>query len=364
MKITFTSGYGYWGQFLPTDLRDPNSKAMIGGGETAMISMARELAARGHHVTVFHDVARPGTYEDVDYLPTKLYPDLVTALGCDVLVSWDSSLALRYADRAKVHVMAFQLNDAHIGVFDHAVDLYFHPSNWHAERFHQLYPEIDTKKQRARFTNAVDLMRYTQGVVREPHRVIYSSSPDRGLHHLLRMWPTIVEAVPDATLHVFYDTAKWLATTFDLEAKGYPMHTADRAHLIDAAQKAPTPSIVWHGGVGQWQLAREQLASGLMVYPCDPVQPTEGFSMSCLEGVAAGCTLITSTADALPELWASAPDAQLLPLPVDDGVWSEAIIRELLANNTKDFSVQHPLEYTWPALATFWETEFANVLRS
>lgn len=39
---------------------------------------------------------------------------------------------------------------------------------------------------------------------RDPYKVVYGSSYDRGLEHLLKMWPEIKEAVPQATLNCFY----------------------------------------------------------------------------------------------------------------------------------------------------------------
>jgi glycosyltransferase involved in cell wall biosynthesis len=39
---------------------------------------------------------------------------------------------------------------------------------------------------------------------RDLHKVIYTSSYDRGLEHLLEMWPKVIEAVPDATLDIYY----------------------------------------------------------------------------------------------------------------------------------------------------------------
>lgn len=362
MRIFVTSGYSYWGAFRPTDLRDPNATNQIGGGETAMVSIARELAARGHEVTVFHDLDRPGRYEGVQYLPARLFPDLATLMEHDVLVAWDSSHAFRYCDRAKVRILAFQLNDALIGVFDHVVDRYFHPSAWHAQRFKQLYPEIRESAQRWTLTNGIDLRRYAQEVERNHYRVIYSSSPDRGLHHLLRFWPRIKELVPEAELHVFYDIDRWTALTFQLEQMGLVGPTTERAHLVAQARENPPEGVTFRGGIGQWQLAREQLGSALMVYPCDPTQPTEGFSMSCLEGVVAGCTLITSNADALPELWTSAPDATLLPLPVDDDVWVATIVDKLL--HQRERAALAPDTTTWPALARVWEEEILACLNN
>lgn len=359
MRILVTSSYSYWGDFTPADLVSGNRQ--VGGGETAMINIAKGLAGLGHEVLVFYDVSRFGRYDGVDYLPTSTYPDLVTSLDCDVLISWDFSLAFKYASRALINVLAFQLNDASIGVFEHAIDLYMHPSDWHAKRFQSMYPEMSSGKVRTLLTNGVDPMRYTQVADRDPFRVLYSSSPDRGLHHLLRMWPQIIERVPAANLHVFYDINRWLELVDSLVAQGYYVNTKERADSIRAMRGAP--GVTFHGGIGQKQLAQEQLKSRVVAYPCDPVQPTEGFSMSCLEALCAGCELVTTNADALPEVYGNAPGATLLPLPVDDGVWVETVVNRL-TTPLNGSVIRIADQYTWTALAVRWQEEITMCLAS
>ena len=221
MKIFVVSGYRYWGNFLPTDLEKGENQ--IGGGETAMIQVSKNLARLGNEVTVFHDIARYGKYDGVDYLPQNLFVPMACQMEHDVLISWDYPHAFRFADRAAVRVLAFQINDTFIGPFDYTIDLYMHPSKWHGQRYKDLYPEITAKKQRFRVTNGIDGHRYVQdGIERVPHRMIYSSSPDRGLHHLLRVWPKILEGVPDATLEVLYEIDNWRAMIAEVHAIGDP----------------------------------------------------------------------------------------------------------------------------------------------
>ena len=363
MKIFVTSGYGYWGNFTPDDLNGEN--VQIGGGETAMISVSREIAALGHDVTVFYDVNPPGRYHGVDYLPAGLFVPLACNQEFDVLVCWDAPHALRFRDRAKVRVLAFQLNDAQIGPFDHMVDLYMHPSQWHIDMFHELYPEMSTFKSVARVTNGIDYNRYVPVVspdeVRKP-RVIYSSSPDRGLHHLLRMWPLVHKEVPEAELHVFYDMKRWLDLDDRVRAEGGLTNTSERAAIIKDQIEHPEnlPNVTFHGAVGQGRLAREQAMSKVMAYPCDPVRPTEGFSMSILEGITAGCHVISTNADALPELWSSAPNTTLLPLPVDDGVWVQTIIERLTCTPME--AVMYNQIMSWQHIARRWVTEISRCL--
>jgi len=354
------SRYGWWGAVTPDDLKA--GMKQVGGGECAMMSIARELAKLGHEVIVFYDT-KPGRYDGVDYLPRNLYIPMVVQMEHDVLLSWDDTNAFRYADKGKVHVLACQLNDAFIGAFDWTIDMYVHPSQWHADRFHTMYPEMTKSKSIVRLTNGLDYERYavSDAPKREPHRVIYSSSPDRGLHHLLRMWPQVIAAVPDATLHVFYDMSKWLDLDKRMEETGGFNITHERAKFLRDYIAAGVPnSVTFHGGVGQTELSREQLKSSLMVYPCDPVAPTEGFSMSVLEGVASGCNVIISNADAFPELWTNVPGVTILPLPVDDAVWIDTIVSKL--KDPAELTIRYNLELSWAQLARRWEIELRRCL--
>jgi glycosyltransferase involved in cell wall biosynthesis len=172
------------------------------------------------------------------------------------------------------------------------------------------------------------------------------------------MWPYVVDQVPEAELHVYYDTTKWLGLD---EALGEINITHDRAKVIRAAVKSPPRNVTFHGGIGQGELAMEQARSAVLAYPCDPVAPTEGFSMTVLEGVVAGCDVIISDADAFPELWAGAPSVTMLPLPVDDAVWTDTIVKKLRnGNESRELYVKD--DVSWKALARRWERECRIIL--
>ena len=361
MRIFVISAYGYWGDFLPTDLNSQDRQ--VGGGETAMISISKELVGMGHEVMVFYDT-KPGKYDGVDYLPTGLFHPMALSMEHDVLVSWDNPHAFRIASKSKMRVLAFQLNNTFVGPFDYIIDRYMHPSQWHAKRYQELYPEMSAEKCIAPVTNAVDFSRYipqagANEVEIDPYRVIYSSSPDRGLHHLLEIWPSIVEKEPKANLHVFYDMDTWINSVMSLAEEGKETITTDRARILKEQVGSGLPNVVFHGGVGQGRVAQAQLEANVLAYPCDPVQPTEGFSMTILEGIAAGCNVITTNADAFPELWADCPGVTMLPLPFDKNTWIETILSFL--GKEKDGPRLNEL-HTWKHVAKKWQREFDQCL--
>jgi glycosyltransferase involved in cell wall biosynthesis len=388
VRIFVVSKYGYWGDFDPRAAYSPveGNHAQIGGGETAMINIAHELAKLGHEVFVFYQGVS-GRYDGVDYVRGFYSTPIMNEIWHDALIAWDAMDAFRFYSRSRVRVGAFQLNDAGIGVLDHMVDIYMCPSKWHAERFQQLYPEMTASKFRPTTTNGVspDLYALTDGgwPTRQPYKVIYSSSPDRGLHHLLGVWEEVKRAIPQAELHVYYDISRWFALVEQILAAGLPVNTEDRYHevkrLLGELNHAGMGPIL-HGGVSKSELAKAQLSAHVMCYPCDPVQPTEGFSMSCLEGLQAGTYLLATDADALGELWTEferadelqitqgglAGPARLLPWPPKPEALAAALVDTLRRDPQPNGPSQDPRleKYHWAALAKQWEEELRKCLQT
>jgi len=356
MRVAFTSGYSYWGNLSYNDLLGASlngQSKQLGGGETAMMMCALEWARAGHEVFLFAQCT-PGRQHGVDMMPDQLYVDFITSVDTDVLISWDLPHAFRFADRARARVLAFQLNHAEVGVFSHCIDQYWHPSRWHRDRFVNEWPEIEIKKTVPCLTNGVDVGRYVEVAKtarKLPFRVVYTSSPDRGLHHLLRIWPRVKQQAPDAELHVYYDIGRWLETDAQMKAAGLHNITRERAELIRPYFQSPSHGIVFHGGVDKWELAQAQISAPVLCYPCDPVAPTEGFSMTVLEGITAGCDVLTSNADAFGELWSGVEGVTMLPLPVHDDVWSDTLVALLERSQGAEYHIRQLVDHTWEAVA-------------
>lgn len=97
---------------------------------------------------------------------------------------------------------------------------------------------------------------------RDPHRIVWASSPDRGLLNLLKIFRRIREWVSDATLHCYYgfdniDKLIALSPNFERFKK-------IKADILEAANQ---PGVVWHGRLSQPELLREFRRSAVMVYP-------------------------------------------------------------------------------------------------
>lgn len=149
--------------------------------------------------------------------------------------------------------------------------------------------------------NGVALARYDKWEQYEKHEnhFVYSSSPDRGLDVIVRIWPQIKEIVPDAELHVYYG---WEAIDKIISLNGDPNHP-----LVDFKFNLQTAieemggeemGIVWHDRVGQDELAEAQMNAGYWIYPTFFL---ETFCITAIESQAAGLIPLTSHLGALKE---------------------------------------------------------------
>ncbi len=372
LRIAVITSYSHWGSFHPNDVWEPgpNKTAMVAGGETAMLWLARGLAEAGNEVTIFYDTPRSGTYHGVRFLPTTLKTMLLCTTDFDVLLSWEDIETMGTNHRALLSIYAVQCNTMQVGARDIAIDGYQMVSEWHVNQLYSTDPSVTASKFFI-VPNGVDLERYKQGPVeRQPHAIIHSSSPDRGLHHLLGMWPEIKKAVPDASLHLYYEMQRWFDLIAHLRTQGKATVTTDRAELIQRQLKELEGSDVFvHGPLSQWELAKHQMACDLMVYPCDPIAATEGFSISILEALAAGTPVITSPVDALQELWGEC--TVQLPVPPDYTQWVDAIQDVLIDRDRwqqlSDSGKETAQMYSWDIIGSeyaglIWDKWYAKTL--
>lgn len=92
-----------------------------------------------------------------------------------------------------------------------------------------------------------------------PYRCIYTSSYDRGLEHLLKVWPDVKKAVPKAELHIFYG---W--KLFDQMYHNNPGSMAWKQRMEEMMGH---DGIVHHDRVSQPEIIEETKKSGLWTYP-------------------------------------------------------------------------------------------------
>ena len=285
------------------------AKTGLGGSETMAWEMARRLAARGHRVRLFGHCkpTQQGMVEGVEYLDSSRY----RRLSCDVLISSRRPDAADDVHAIKAGCRVLWIHDVHCGEeltmqralrFDRILCL----SEWHRDFVLSVYRGMDPAKVLVT-RNGIDLKRFEQQVERNPHRAIYSSSPDRGLQTAIDIWPKVRESVPDAELHIFYGFYNWQRATQmylaaaqarkDQDAIAAYTSTLRGIRQLEHVAKH-TAGVVFHDRVNQQQLAVEFLKSGVWAYP---TWFQETSCITAMEAQAAGCLMVTSPIAALNE---------------------------------------------------------------
>lgn len=263
----------------------------LGGSETAVVKVSEELAKLGHDVTVYTNTDSPGYHNWVRYREQERY---IPQVRSDLFVAWRAPELIDHNPNAAVKVLWMHDVDAgdrltatRAAGFDHIIVL----SEWHRDYMKERYPFL-RDEQFLVLGNGVDLERFTGVEEREPHRVIYASSPDRGLDVILEgIWPEVVKAVPDAELHVYYG---W--TSFNKAAEHFPQlkdFKAKISNLLDRSQ-----NVIQHGRIPQDKLAREFMRSSFWLYP---TYFSETYCITAIEAQLAGCIPVTNQLAALKE---------------------------------------------------------------
>jgi len=333
----------------------------LGGSESAAYYQARELAQRGHRVTVFTSSPDEGHWDGVNYCYAGT-PQESAPLGDrfefyarntphDVLIIQRHPQAFHNQFASKINL--WQLHDLALyrssGVANHnmwQVDAVTCVSEWHKHQVCEVYG-FDPEFVRV-VPNGVDPELYTVDAAPLPvdgkFTMLYQSRPERGLEHLVRPGG-IMERLVDTNAHLLvcgYDN-----TTGPMA--GY------YAYLQQCAQALP--NVTWLGALTKPQLAALQKSCDLLCYP------TEFEEVSCItamEAMHAGLPMLTSDCGALAE---TCEDSGTVLLPLKDGRADEdAFVAYIAAGKTADKALQLAAAQTrtWSAAVDRLESVIAE----
>lgn len=184
------------------------------------------------------------------------------------------------------------------------------------------------------------------------HKLWWQSSFDRGIQHILRMWPKIKETYPDATLDLAYGWGLFAQRFAD---------NPERMQWMDNMNKLmEAPGITNHGKVGTEELAKLRSKCGIWVYPTDF---DEINCMGALECQASGVVPCVINKAALKETVGSG-------IKVDGDIYDpetrEEYLKQLLSlmGDEKRWKAEQAKGYefakafTWENLSKEWIKEF------
>lgn len=323
MKVIHIMRFVAHGGLSPEDMTSGNRG--LTGTEQTLIAFAEASAGLGHRVVVYVPTPKPFLHNGVWYMDVEAeYPRLAELDGADVVVAWLSADPLHWLPDSVFRVHVLQINDWSMCStgpetnYAH-VDRFIAQSRPHAA---WLWGRAGSPKADERIIilpNGVWTQRYPPNPVRTRHRLITCSSPDRGLHILLHLWPAIRQAAPDATLHVFYEVRKWIQSCQHVMSE-----IGQRARYIaDRLTRLEGHGVHLRNAVPPMTLAAEMSKSDFYVFPTWTILFTEGFSVSTLEACAAGTVPIISDMDALGEIYRDS-GAIIVPIGERRTAWIDA----------------------------------------
>lgn len=257
-EIAFLCGPGFekWG---------PESiKTGLGGSEEAIVYMSKELTKLGWRVTVYANPETPGEVDGVEY---RMWHDTNVKDSFNILILWRSIGFIDINPKAKViwlwnHDVPNNpdFTEERVNKIDKILVL----SEYHKSLFRMQLKDGSFVKfpENKIFLTSNGVLDFKPSTLkRNPHRMIYSSSYDRGLIHLLQMWPKIKEKVNDAELHIFYG---W--NLFDKVHHNNPGMMEWKNCLLKLMRQS---GIIEHGRIGHEELQEELEKSAIWAYPTD-----------------------------------------------------------------------------------------------
>lgn len=304
------------------------SRRGLGGSESAVILISKELSKLGFNVTIFNgcdeDDSKPGIYDNVRYRPIReleqdriIYDVVISSRTIMPFVTdeyydlklntarqypYDLFRHIRETAKLKVFWMhdTFSWGDDAIQslVLSGAVD-----EIWCLSDFHYHYVmncnhgsprnyEVLRKHMWITRNGIVKYFDKPNFENKDPDLFIFNANLSKGLDALLnRVWPKVLEKIPQAKLKVIGGIYK-LGTAF-----GQPSSQQSEFDKIVDPHRS-NPSIEFTGVISQAQVAEVANSATYFIYPASL---PETYGISTLESLYAGTPLLTCRFGALEE---------------------------------------------------------------
>ena len=306
---------------------DELSKRAVGGAETGVIHIAKHLAKLNFNVIVFGNVSKPGDYDGVRYLNVsdgeflkKFKTDLLVVVRNTQVIANFNFKEMYDIDKIALWVHDVVDSPAFTYLKEAApfIDKIITLSEWHRETIKDLFPNIPEDKF-VIIRNAVTDGLFKPKLSKDfpPPKMVYSSTPFRGLDVLLEVFPEIKRQVPDAELHVY--------SSLKVYGGEYVGTDNNFKHLYDLAKN--TDGVFYHGSVLQEELSDAVRTSRLWGYPN---HYPETSCISVMESVQAGVPMIATRLAALPETLPKGCGVLLHP-PSTDLRYKEDFVKEAVS---------------------------------
>ena len=320
----------------------------MGGSETAAIEVCKSLKKlTGRSVKIFNGRTLPLVSKSgVEYLPIstlneymgknkpKLHISWRHNIECTKArtIAWSHDLIIPGADNTKVYEKIMVLSKFHKRFVKSVQGL---PDDKIMVTRNGIMPE--------KFLG-LDLS------VKKPSKVVWLSSPDRGLKEAIRVLDKARTKIEDIELHVFYG--------FDGMYKVGAGKAADELKDMIEAR----PWITYHGFTQQNTLAESIKDASIWLYPSTY---QETFCISALEAIALGIFPIVKDFGALKDTLEEFIDEGMAQLVTrdckdeeDETFWANLVIDAILEKKWQKIKNVDLGSLSWDAVAKEWAKEF------
>lgn len=278
----------------------------LGGSESAVIYLSRELAKRGYPIRLFcpGGGANPKAEKGIVWYGLHQFDATAFDAGA-ILVAHRCPWVLRNP-MLKAQTYIWHQDNGYGNPWNWSNEVVaraagnFHVSEW-AKRglLGELGPGASEAGHHV-IGNGVcpewALSNRAQIPDRGTRKIIYASDPTRGLETLLNCWPKILERFPDAELHLFSDfavtNAMIISQGIAVPATKFVSELSQRMHN--------TPRVFSHGRVCQKELTDAMLQASIYAYAGGAMP--EGYGIALAQASAAGMQVVFPEAGALPEV--------------------------------------------------------------
>lgn len=269
----------------------------LGGTETGVIRLAQALHELGQEVYVVTQEFEPPESKPT-YLTAKQANQLGLVDAVVIVRGWKGAF-LPFESKKRFFWTGDAWDNSHTyGIGDQRfikkVDGIFAVSDWQADTLSRSsgFP----REKISILRNGIHIPYFSGTEQKKRKRLIYSSTPMRGLKYLPKIYLELKSRHADLEMHIF--------SSADRYAKQWPpIFSADEPFEDLFATLNQLPDVRIEGSILQKNLAREFMKASILAYPTDFEETS---CITAMEAQAAGCVVVTSDLAALKETVGSA----------------------------------------------------------
>ncbi len=327
---------------------DENSLALKGhgGSETAAIEVAKWIKKKtNRRVKIFHPRAKHDVMPSgVEYHPIGELQGYLHNIEPKAHIAWRHAVRLT---NAKTYVWCHDLNcmGADLGNYDKIVAL---------SGFHKHYLKETNGVQEDKIVlgfNGINPDDFKEDAIKDPLKVVFSSSPDRGLIQTIDIVKKAREVSGlDIKLHCFYG--------FENMRKAGQNEWADQIET----KIRDNAFVVAHGLVTKKELMRHFKEAGVWLYPADFI---ETYCITAIEALCAGTWGIVRSMGALPYTLSEAIEKGMVQMTdveatgdANIGLWANLLVEAILEKKWERVKTD-PETKSWEKVADFFINEMS-----